>query len=369
MIFSNDKISIRQMISILIMDIFGTSIIVLPQKAAILANQNAWLLVLLTTVLALVSTYLITTLCQQETTLNFYQHTKKNLSTPIAYIIMLVFVLKNILIISYELSVFTSMTSQILLPTRSLVVIFGSMILISAYCAMQGIESRARLSEILVVLLLASLIFSLIITSIEADFTNILPVQIHMDTPYLKYSLSLIFVFMGLDYLYLMYPYVTEKNRYRKGGLVAISILGFLMVVITIIATANYNYLTLQEQRWPVIDMISEVNLVGSYFERQDALIMSFWIMGVFSSVTAGLYYSSVILMDLIPKAKTNYVIAFCAIACFLITDLLMGIEVKDILVLKVIIGLMIFFMFIFPVLSLSIAFFKRRLKNEENNI
>lgn len=91
--------------------------------------------------------------------------------------------------------------------------------------------------------------------------------------------------------------------------------------------------------------------------------------MGVFSSVTAGLYYSSVILMDLIPKAKTNYVIAFCAIACFLITDLLMGIEVKDILVLKVIIGLMIFFMFIFPVLSLSIAFFKRRLKNEENNI
>ncbi len=360
MIFSNDKISIRQMVSILIMDIFGTSIIVLPQKAAILANQNAWILVLLTTILALISTYLITTLCQQETTLNFYQQTRKNLSTPIAFLLMLIFVGKNLLIISYELSVFTSMSSQILLPTRSLVVIFGSMILISAYCAMQGIESRARLSEILVILLLASLVFSLIITSIEADFTNILPIQLHGDTPYLKYSLSLIFTFMGLDYLYLMYPYVTEKERYRKGGLLAISILGFLMVVITIIATANYNYVTLQEQRWPVLDMISEVNLVGSYFERQDALIMSFWIMGVFSSVTAGLYYSTMILMDLIPKAKTNYVVGVCAVLCFLFTDLLMGIEVNDALVLNIIMGLMIFFMFIFPTLSLIIAFLKK---------
>ncbi len=363
MIFSNDKISIRQMVSILVMDIFGTSIIVLPQKAAILANQNAWLLVLLTSILALISTYLITTLCQKETTLNFYQHTKKNLTTPIAYLVMISFVVKNILVISYELSVFTSMTSQILLPTRSLVVIFGSMIVVSAYLAMQGIEARARLSEILVILLLASLIFSLIITSIEADFTNILPVQIHSDVPYLKYSLSLIFVFMGLDYLYIMYPYVTEKNRYRTGGMLAVSILGFLMVVITIIATANYNYLTLQEQRWPVLDMISEVNLIGSYFERQDALIMSFWIMGVFSSVTAGLYYSSVIIMDLIPKAKTNYVVTFCAIVCFLLTDILMGIEINDVHVLRAIIGLMLFFLFIFPTISLIVTFFRREEK------
>ncbi len=365
MIFSNDKISIRQMISIVVLDIFGTSIIVLPQKAAIMNSQNGWIIVLLTSILALIATILITTLCQKEINLNFYEHTKKNLTKPVAVLIMLVFVIKNVLIVSYELSAFTSMTSQILLPTRSFVMIFGSMIVVGAYCAMQGIETRARLSEILVFLLLISLFISLVLTSIDADFKNILPIQIHSDVPYFKYAISLMFSFMGLEYLYLIYPYISDKSKYRSGAIKSVAILGVLMTAITIIATANYNYVTLIEQRWPVLDMISQVNIIGSYFERQDALIMSFWIMGVFSSVTAGIYYSSVIIMDLIPKAKTKYVISGLAIAIFVVTDIYMGVEVNDILVLNIINSLLIFFLFVFPILSLSIAKIKEMSKEK----
>ncbi len=363
MIFSNDKISIRQMISIVILDIFGTSIIVLPQKAAILNNQNGWIIVLLTSLLAILATILITTLCQKEINLNFYEHTKKNLTKPVAIIIMFMFVIKNVLIVSYELSAFTSMTSQILLPTRNFVMIFGSMIVIGAYCAMQGIETRARLSEILVFLLLASLFISLILTSLDADFTNILPIQIHSDVPYFKYSIGLMFTFMGLEYLYLIYPYVSDKSKYRSGAIKSVAILGVLMTAITIIATATYNYVTLMEQRWPVLDMISQVNIIGAYFERQDALIMSFWIIGVFSSVTAGIYYSSVIIMDLIPKAKTKYVITILAIVIFVVTDIYMGVEVDDVLVLGLINGLLIFFLFIFPIVSLTVAKAKEVIK------
>ncbi len=369
MIFSNDKISIRQMASIIILDIFGTSIIVLPQKAAILNNQNGWLIVLLTSILAIIATFLITTLCQKEINLNFYEHTKKNLTKPIAMLIMIVFVVKNVIIVSYELSAFTSMTSQILLPTRSLSMIYISMIVVGAYCAMQGIETRARLSEILVFLVIASLVFSLIISSIDADFTNILPIQIHGDVPYFKYAFSLMFSFMGLDYLYLIYPYVSDKSKYKSGAIISVAFLGFLMVVITIIATANFNYVTLIEQRWPVLDMISEVNIIGTYFERQDALIMSFWIMGVFSSVTAGIYYSSVIIMDLIPKAKTKYVITTVAVAIFVVTDVYMGVEVDDVIFIYIINGLLIFFLFIFPITSLVVAKLKEMyVKNKNKN-
>lgn len=357
MIFANDKISNRQMISILILDIFGTSIIVLPQKASILVNQNAWILVLITTLLALFSTYLITTLCHRDMGLNFYEQTIKNLTKPLAILVMLIFVLKNILVISYELSVFTSMTSQVLLPSRNLMMIFATMIIVSAYCALQGIEARARLSEILVILLISSLLLSLVIASVDADFTNVLPIQIHSDVPYLKYSLSLIFVFMGIDYLYLMYPYVSDKNKYKQSAMIAVGFLGVLMIAVTIIATANFNYVTLKEQKWPLLDMMNEVNFLGSsYFERQDALIMSFWIMGVFSSVTAGLYYSCTLIMNLLPKAKTNYVIGSLSIITFVTTDIFMGIEVNDKILLNAIIILMIFFLFIFPLISLGIS-------------
>ncbi len=368
MIFSNDKISIRQMISIIVLDIFGTSIIVLPQKAAILNSQNGWIIVLLTSVLALIGTILITTLCQKEINLNFYEHTKKNLTKPIAIIIMIVFVVKNVLIVSYELSAFTSMTSQILLPTRSIVMIYGSMIVVGAYCAMQGIETRARLSEILVILLIASLGFSLLVTSIDADFKNLLPIQIHSDVPYIKYSFSLMFSFMGIEYLYLLYPYVSDKSKYKSGAIKSVAILGFLMVIITIISTANFNYVTLIEQRWPVLDMISQVNIIGAYFERQDALIMSFWIMGVFSSVTAGIYYASVIIMDLIPKAKTKYVITGVAVAVFFVTDIYMGVEVDDVIVLSTINGLLIFFLFVFPITSLIVAKLKEMYANKKSH-
>ncbi len=360
MIFNNDKISIRQMIAILILDIFGTTLIVLPQKSAILANQNAWLIVALTSIMALFGTVLITTLCQRGNSLNFYEQAKKNWTRPIALIILLIFVLKNILVISYELSIFTSMTSQILLPTRDSVSIYLAVLLVSAYCATQGIEARARLSQILLVLLFVSLIFSLAIVCIDVNFKNVLPIQIHSDEQYLKNALTLIFAFMGLDYLYLLYPYVSEKEKYRKGAVIAVTILGVLMTLITLIAVANYNYITLQEQRWPVLDMISEVNLLGGYFERQDALIMSFWIMGVFSTVTAGLYYSTVLLMDVIPKAKTNWVVTALTAITFILTDIYMGVEVNDKLIVGIIVWLMIFFLFIFPILSLIIMMFKK---------
>ncbi len=368
MIFSNDKISIRQMISILILDIFGTSIIILPQKSAILAEQNGWMLVVMTGILALISAILITTLCQKGENLNFYEQTKENLSPIVGMIIISLFIVKNILIISYELSVFTSMTSQILLPRRNLTTIYLSMIVVSSYCAMQGIEVRARLSEILVVLLLVSLAFSLVIVSIDADFKNVLPMHVDVDFTFFKNSMGLIFGFMGLDYLYLIYPYVTEKNKYRKGGIVAVSILGLLMVIITVIAIANYNYVTLAEQRWPVIDMISEVNFLGAYFERQDALIMSFWIMGVFSSVTAGIYYSTVLIMDLVPKLKTNWVVGFLGVITFFITEFFMGINLNDGIVIDVIVWLMLFFLFVFPVISLIIVAIrnKRGLEDEK---
>lgn len=87
--------------------------------------------------------------------------------------------------------------------------------------------------------------------------------------------------------------------------------------------------------------------------------------MGVFSSVTAGIYYSSVIIMDLIPKAKTKYVISGLAIAIFVVTDIYMGVEVNDILVLNIINSLLIFFLFVFPILSLSIAKIKEMSKEK----
>ena len=41
--FFNDKISVRQLQVLLILDIFGTGVIVMPRIAASIAGENGWL--------------------------------------------------------------------------------------------------------------------------------------------------------------------------------------------------------------------------------------------------------------------------------------------------------------------------------------
>ena len=320
MIPTNDKISIRQLQILTILEIFGIGIISLPNTAAQFANQDGWFLIITATLLAVIYTYIITSLGRMFPEDSFTTYASKIVTKPIGIILSIGLVIKILLSTALQLRFFCEVIHQTILPKTPFYLVCAIMLLLGGYCASKGFETRARLGELLILLILVPLIFMLIVSCIGADWTNLMPVMTSNPTPILKGTFWLGVSFTGLEFLLFVHPYVNKPKNVRKGSILAILIVGTLMLLVTIVTIATFGPSYLKEQTWPVLSMMDMINLPASFLERQGALIMSFWIISVFATVNAGLFFSSLLLKDTFNKGTHSYYIIGCILLIFLIS-------------------------------------------------
>lgn len=300
----NNKISIRQLQVLLILDIFGVGVTILPRRTAEFAGQNGWVLVFFATLLAVLCTYIITSLAEIFPNDSFFDYSAKIIGKPLAWILSIGFVIKIVLNLSFELRVFGEIIKQIMLFNTPLGIVILCMLLLGAYCAGKGYETRGRIAEILIFIVLIPLIFVFSIAVTDVDFTNLKPFMQTDSISLIKGSIITLFSFSGIDFILLVYPYIKKRDKIKKGSISAVIFIGVIMLVVTLITIARFGPFDVVQQMWPVLEIMDTINLPGSFIERQDALIMSFWIISVFMIINASMFFSSLILKDTVKKGK-----------------------------------------------------------------
>ena len=102
----------------------------------------------------------------------------------------------------------------------------------------------------------------------------------------------------------------------------------------TLITIARFGKYDISHQMWPVLELMDTIDLPGSFIERQDALIMTFWIISIFMIVNAGIFFSAVIGKDIAKKGThTKFICVFVPIIyiiSFLPKDIEMVYKVVD---------------------------------------
>ncbi len=314
MIFTNDKISLRQLQILIILDAFSTGMIIFPRRLALLGNQNGYIIMLISTIIAIFYMYIIMSVGRLFPNDNFFNYTKRVLTKPISYVVSLGFVLKIIINLTSEIRLYSEIINDTLLFKTPIIVISISMLLVSMYCASKGIETRARVSEILIVLVLLFMALVIAILSFKADFSNLKP---FLNTSPKKLALGgikSIGAFIGIEYGLLIYPYLRDKKNARRAGMIAVFFHGMLLTIITVLCITKFEYLTLQRQLYPVLELINTIELPGTFIERQDSLVISFWIIGVFTTISAGLFFACILLKDIFKKGTHLTYICICAL-------------------------------------------------------
>lgn len=308
----NNKISIRQFQVLLVLDIFGIGITSLPRSVAEFAGQDGWILIIIATVLACVCVYIISTIAGMFPNDTFVEYSSKILTRPVGILLSCGFVIKIILSLSFELRVFGEIIKQIMLFNTPFGLIALSMILLGAFAAAKGYETRGRIAEILIFIILIPLLFVFGVAITDVDFTNLKPIMVTSHQNILKGGFFTVFAFSGMDFVLLAYPYIRRPESARKGSLQAIILVGILMLLITVITIARFGPFDVAHQMWPVLEIMDTIDLPGSFIERQDALIMSFWIISIFVIVNAGMFFSSLLMRDIVKKGKHSLYIIIC---------------------------------------------------------
>jgi spore germination protein len=335
--------------------------------AAKISGRDGWISVGLSILFALIYAYFITSLMEKHPGKDFVSICVEILGKPLGILTALIYGIKILISAARELSFFSEIAKELLLPDAPLFVTSASLIALAAYAAAKGYEIRARLAEILIAAALIPLIAVFIIAAFDVDYRNLFPVLGAPPQRILEGAFRTSFAFAGLDFCLMIGPFARGVKNLRKGVLTCVAAIGILYVFVTALTLARFGEIEILTQKRPVLEMMDSVDIPGSFMERQEGLIVTFWIISTFAFVNASIFFSSLLFKDIIhPKrlsesfgdpvikksAHTIY-IWLSAAAIFLISLFLTNIETLN----KT---LEVAFLLIIPLLLLIISKIKK---------
>lgn len=321
MFSNNNFISLRQLQVLLILDIFGMGITILPRRVTEIAGQDGWFLIIVGLIFALICVGIINKVARLYPNDNFVEYSCKILGKPLGILVSIGFIIKIILNVAFDIRIFGEIIKEEILSNTPFWVIALIILIIGSYAASKGFEVRGRISEILCFVVFIPLIFVFLIAIFEIDFTNLKPVFQNIN---IKNSLQggyyTFFYFSGIEFLLLSYPYLKEKKKVMKATLSATALIGIIILIISTLTIARFGKNDIVHQMWPVLEIMDTIDLPGSFIERQDALIMSFWIISIFMIINSGMFFSSLIFKNIVNKGKHSIYIVICLFIIFAIS-------------------------------------------------
>jgi len=314
MLSANERITLRQFQILFVLEAFGTGFVVMPRLAARYAGQDGWIVTLLLMVLGVFFAAMISGTARSFGSEHFASYTRRMLSAPIGAVVCLLLWTKILFCAGLELRLFGEIIRTLMLMRTPSLAVYIVILGVAAYAAVKGIETRARVAEILIVIIAVPMIGLGAVAMFSIDLTNLLPVFVTPPEDLLNGVLSLGFVFTGLEFIWLAYPYLNKPKEGRKAAVWAMAFTGFMMAVITAVTLAKFGPHNTEAQQWPILKMMDMLSIPGSLIVRQEALVLSFWMLSVFAFAAASLFYGAVLGRDQVGRGKHLWWVMACAV-------------------------------------------------------
>ena len=305
MFSANNKISLRQLQILLILDVFGASVITMPRTAAQYGGQNGWLVVLGGSLLIVFQVYLLSVLAERYADKTFVEFSNELLSKPIGIVLSIGFGLKILIGTGLQLRICSEIIRQTMLFTTPLYALSISMLLVAVYLDLKGYEVRARTAEILIVVMVIPIFIVFVLTGLNTDLTNLLPAFQISEKDFFNGSWATAVSFQGLEFLLLVFPFINKPKKSVRASIQAVVFLAFLAIVTTVLTTARFGPNDIQVKLWPVLQMMDTVDFPGAFVERQDVLIITFWVVSAFACINAGVFLNAFVFSKVCKREKS----------------------------------------------------------------
>lgn len=306
MFSNNQKISLRQIRRLLMLDLFGISSLLLPGLLSKSAGTDGIFCIGAAFVLALVYIWILGKVIKGMEG-DYYSCMKKLTGTIISDLLMLFYLFFFLLLSAFVLYQLTGMVRAWLLPEGSYGVICFLVLLLAAYATIRGIEGRARIYEILFWFLLAPLLLmlALAVRGINPDYWT--PVFESDWQGFGQGTLQVFVFFLPVFFILFLKPYCTKPEKICSCARWAVGAAAGMNCAIYLILLGNFQVKATGALARPVITLMSMVKLPGGFFARMDAFMTAIWFFSLFALMNTGVFYSGHILKELFREKKTHY--------------------------------------------------------------
>lgn len=315
MFSDNEKISLRQLKRLLVFDLFSISGLIIPHIAAIASGKDGIISIVLATLYAIIYSYFILSFAKLSGG-KFLDYSNANLGKALTFIIGFLYILKLLISCMFAMRLFGEIINETLLEDTDPRIIILVILIVSAYSASKGFEVRARITEVLYFIVIVPIFIFLILGLSKVQLTNLMPLFTNSPGEIISGGYSVFLTYSVLELLLFTSPLIHFKNSDIKRGkkvyhyvIKALAITGVLNVLIFIVTMGILGNTQTGQKLWSMVTIIQIIKLPGGFVQRQDAFILAFWMLSIFTIVSAFFYYTTLIGKHIFKVPNRNYLL------------------------------------------------------------
>lgn len=353
MFAENHMVSVRQMKRLLVLDLFAGTSLILPAAVGRLGGRAGIFSIVLGAVAAgIFALFLLNTgRCHKGT---YAQFCTQTLGKRGARLYLAVYALKYFLCAALLLAVFAQIVNHTFLTDMPKVILGLALLLVCAYCTSRGLETRARLGEMLVYFTIIPVVIIIILAIPQIQLERLWPLDLLQGsqtdavqtlgaaagkTGQLGVSLTssaglaagaggwggfawaavvTFALFSVIEWLLFLRPNVRRPGKARRGVLASIMWPALLNILILVTCIGVFSIEGMNAESWPTVILMQIVRFPGGFLSRQDGLMLAFWMAGMFVLISGCMNYGSESLKTVFPKYRKSWMIVFPGAFVFL---------------------------------------------------
>ena len=317
MFASNEKISIRQVKRMLILDLFGAGSLLLPGMLAKTAGVDGIFCIAAAALLAVIYLWFLGKVMNRMQG-DYYSYLKRVAGSVAGDVIMIFYLFYFLLLAAFLLHQTGGLVQAWLLPKGSYGWICFLILLPAAFATAGGIEGRARIYEIIFWFLGIPLLLMLLLALREVNTDYWTPIVNTDPDNFFQGTVKVFAFFLPLCFLLFLKPHCAKPEKLKQCAKGAVVTVVALLMAVYLILLGIFQEKTTAVLERPVITLMSMVKLPGDFIARMDAFMTAIWFFSLFALMNTGVFYSGHILKEMFPEKKTHYgLLAVLAVVFF----------------------------------------------------
>ncbi|MBZ9685036.1 spore germination protein [Clostridium estertheticum] len=269
-----------------------------PKEVIDKVGSDAWIVTLIGGVVIFLLLYLIYMVIKKNDFEDLTNILQNNFGKFLGGVFAITFAIYSIFIVALGMREFVEVIKLFLLRQTPTEFILMITILTGTYLVRGEIGDLVKFNEISFWIMFIPAFVVLILTAVNADFTNLLPVLNNKPADYFRASRYILFCFGGIEIAYLILPYVKNKNNSSRVLKKSIMFVTFFYLIVIILVLAVFSKMQSRILLWPTISMIRSLDIPGTFIERWEGIVMALWVLFYFTTFVNTYFFSSEIVKN-----------------------------------------------------------------------
>ena len=295
----NGKISSRQTMRLYMFDLMGIATLLLPPYLTRLCGASAGYAILTGCGLGYIYLLYLGWIMKKMKT-DVVTYLKENTPTWLQKSVFGLVGFHSIITAGFCAYVFANLMKYSLVEDSPYIAILLLIVIVAAYAVSGGIESRARVYEVLFWIVLLPF-FPMMFASVKnIKWRYLESVFVFEGTNFGK---GVYLVFLLLTPLFFVLFLISEKGKLKA---VSLSVLfsGAILLGSYVILLGNFGVDSLSELRFPIVTLMSTIQFEGNFLKRMDALMLSVWFFTLYALLNLHFHYGVYMFNEVTGKLK-----------------------------------------------------------------